>query len=272
MNKTYNFMAGLPRSGSTVLSALLNQHPDLYASPQTDLLELMFTMQTKIPRLQGFRAELLPASYEAVVSEMPNVFYSPISKPVVIDHNRGWGLPYNWDNLSGLLNQQGKVILTIRPILEVLASFLKIAEATEAKAGQPAYLNPELLVSHYRSKQDAQVDYLMTPNGEIDRAIFSIANLLKHHRDKVLIVWFDDLLDKPYDTMHSIYRFLGLPSFGNDFDNIIPADKHNDLAGYEMPDLHKVARKLARPDTDVSRYLSDYAITKYGNALEFLEL
>jgi len=272
MTKTYHFMAGLPRSGSTVLSALLNQHPDLYASPQTDLLEMMFTMQTKIPRLQGFRADLLPASYEAVISEMPNVFYSPVSKSVVIDHNRGWGLPYNWDNLSGLLNQQGKVILTMRPILEVLASFLKIAKATEAKAGQPAYLNPELLVSHYRSKQDAQVDYLMMPNGEIDRAIFSICNLLENHRDRVLIVWFDDLLDKPHDTMQSIYRFLGLPSFGNDFDNIAPADKHNDLAGYEMPDLHKVAEKLARPETDVRRYLSDFAITKYGNALEFLEL
>jgi hypothetical protein len=160
----------------------------------------------------------------------------------------------------------------MRPILEVLASFLKIAEATEAKAGQAAYLNPDLLVSHYRSKQDAQVDYLMMPNGEIDRAIFSIANLLKHHRDRVLIIWFDDLLDKPYDTMHSIYRFLGVPSFSNDFDNIIPADKHNDLAGYEMPDLHKVGTNLAKPDTDVSRYLSDYAITKYGNALKFLEL
>lgn len=203
---------------------------------------------------------------------MPNVFYSSVDKPVILDHNRGWGTPYNWDNLSRYLNSEGKVILTMRPILEVLASFLKIAEATEARVGQAPYLPGELWATHYRSKQDAQVDYLMMANGEIEMTLFSIANLLKHHRDRVLVVWFDDLLDKPQQTMHSIYRFLGLPSFGNNFDKIVPADKHNDLAGYAMADLHRVGVKLARPETQVTRYLSDYAITKYGNALEFLEL
>lgn len=34
-NKNIYFMAGLQRSGATVLSAILNQNPDIYASPSS---------------------------------------------------------------------------------------------------------------------------------------------------------------------------------------------------------------------------------------------
>lgn len=270
MNKTYNFMAGLPRSGSTVLSALLNQHPDLYASPQTDLLDLLYTLETKIPTLQSFKAELLFTSYDNVIKSLPDSFYAPINKPVIIDKNRGWGTPYNWDNLSPYLNANGKVILTMRPILEVLASFIKVAQKTELETGQAVYHNPDLWVSSYRAKTDAQVENLMMLNGEIDRAIFSIANLLKNHGDKVFVVWFDDLLDSPQHTLNGIYDFLDLPRCVNNFGNIIQVDAHNDQSGYGVLGLHDVQEKLKKPDTKVEDYLSDYVISKYKNALDFL--
>jgi len=270
MTKTYHFMAGLPRSGSTVLSALLNQHPDLYASPQTDLLDLLFTLETRIPNLQSFQAGLLFSSYDNVIKNLADNFYDPISKPVVVDKNRGWGTPYNWDNLSPYLNANGKVILTMRPILEVLASFIKAANKTEVETGNTPYLDPELWVSNYRAKSDAQVNYLMMPNGEIDRAIYSIANLLKNYGDRVYLVWFDDLLDSPQHTLNGIYDFLDLPRFVNNFDNIQEVDAHNDLAGYGVSGLHDINKQLKKPDTNVQKYLSDYAISKYAKALDFL--
>jgi len=271
MNKTYHFMAGLPRSGSTVLSALINQHPDLYASPQTDLLELLYTLQNKIPNLQGFNAGFLPSGYESVLKQLPNSFYSSIEKPVILDHNRGWGTSYNWNNLRGYLNAYGKVILTVRPILEVLASFVKLANQTEKETQQPPYLNPELYVSHYRNKADAQSDYLMMTNGEIEMTLFSIANLLKNHRDKVLVVWYDDLITKPQETLNSIYRFLELPEHKNNFQQIYSVDKLNDQKGYGIAGLHEIRNKLDNPKTKIENYLSDYSIKKYGNALDFLK-
>jgi sulfotransferase len=270
MNKTYHFMAGLPRSGSTVLTALLNQHPDLYASPQTDLLELLYTLESKIPNLESYKAELLFSSYDNVIRSLPDNFYKLITKPVIIDKNRGWGTPYNWDNLRPYLNVNGKVILTMRPILEVLASFIKVAKKTELETGFAPYYSLDLWVSSYRSKSDAQVESLMMLNGEIDRAILSIANLLKNHGDKVFVVWFDDLLENPQATLNGIYDFLELPRFVNDFDNIIEVDCHNDLAGYGLAGLHDIQPKLKKPHTAISDYLSDYVIAKYKNALDFL--
>ena len=35
--KTLYFLGGFPRSGSTLLGSLLNQHPDIYVSPTSPL-------------------------------------------------------------------------------------------------------------------------------------------------------------------------------------------------------------------------------------------
>jgi hypothetical protein len=158
----------------------------------------------------------------------------------------------------------------MRPILEVLASFIKVAQKTELETSNSPYYNPDLWSATYRNKVDSQVDNLMMPNGEIDRAIFSIANLLKNHGDKVFVVWFDDLLDNPQQTLNGIYDFLEIPRVENDFDNIVQIEPHNDLAGFGVSGLHDIEHKLKKPDTKVSDYLSAYSISKYRNALDFL--
>jgi sulfotransferase len=272
MTKTYNFMAGLPRSGSTVLSAILNQHPQVYASPQTDLIAMLYNLETNIPQFQSYKAGVLHQGFASVMHNMADTFYSHIDKPVIIDKNRAWGTPYNWDNLSPYVNAEGKVILTMRPILEVLASFVKISRQSQKTTKNQHYLNHDLWVSDYRNETDAIVDNLMRANGEIDRELFSIANLLQNHKDRVYVVWFDDLLDTPQATLSKVHNFLGLEGFDHDFSNIIAVDKHDDLTGYGVLGLHDVKKKLARPKTNPADYLSDYAIKKYANALDFLEL
>ena len=41
--KTFYFMAGLPRAGSTLLSTLLNQNPRIYSGPSSPVLGAMYT-------------------------------------------------------------------------------------------------------------------------------------------------------------------------------------------------------------------------------------
>jgi sulfotransferase len=270
MTKTYHFMAGLPRSGSTVLSAILNQNPEIYASPQTDLIGMLYNLENEIRNYESFQAGLLHQGYASVMHSIKDTFYSHIDKPIIIDKNRGWGTPYNWEHMSPYVSQNGKVILTMRPILEVLASFVKISKESQKVTQRLHYLNPNLWVSNYRDETDALVENLMQPNGELDRAIFSVANLLKNHRDRVHIVWFDDLLDSPVATLDAIHEFLGLELFEYNYNKIQAVDRHDDLNAYGIVGLHDVKKKLARPKTDPASYLSEYSIQKYGNALDFL--
>jgi sulfotransferase len=272
MKKTYHFMAGLPRSGSTVLAALLNQHPDVYASPQTDLLGMLYDLNEQIPNYQSYRAGVLHQGYEDVVNSITDTFYKHINKPVIIDKNRGWGTPYNFDSIRHYVNIDGKVILTLRPILEVIASFIKASQATERLTGSSPYLDNELWVSSYRDKVDAEADGLMKTNGEIERSIFSVANLLKNHKDKVYVVWFDDLISSPQDIMNGISDFLGIDRFNYNFKSIKEVDSHNDFEGYGIIGLHDIKSKLQKPETNPEDYLSEYIIAKYQNALDFLKL
>lgn len=263
-------MAGLPRSGSTVLTALLNQHPDLYASSQSDLINMLFALNEQIPNYESYKAGMFHDSYKNVMSSMANNFYAHIRKPVIIDKNRGWGAPYNWDELSGYVNPKRKVILTLRPILEVLASFIKVIEKSEKITGQPAYYDRDFWVTHYRDKRDAQVDYIMRLNGEMDRSIFSIANLLKNHPESLHIVWFNDFMNNPQQTLNGIYDFLEIKRHQNNFDQIQEVNKQDDLNAYKIAGLHDIGKKLKNPATKPEDYLSEYAIAKYGNALNFL--
>ena len=263
-------MAGLPRSGSNVLSALLNQHPEMYVSSQSDLLNMLYVLDEQIPNYESYKAGMFHDGYTNVMNSMVDNFYAHIDKPLVIDKNRGWGTPHNWASLAGYLNPKGKIILTLRPILEVLASFVKVIQKSEKITGEAAYYNQDFWITHYRDKKDAQVDYIMRGNGELDRCIFSIANLLKNHQESVHVVWFNDLIENPQGTLNDIYDFLEIERHQNNFNSIKEINKQNDLAAYKIVGLHDMGKKLKKPDTKPEDYLSNYAIAKYGNALDFL--
>jgi sulfotransferase len=231
---------------------------------------MLYNLESSIPTFESYKAGLLHQGFASVMHNMADTFYSHIDKPVIIDKNRGWGTPYNWDNLSGYVSAEGKVILTMRPILEVLASFVKVSRESQKITNHQQLLDSNLWVSDYRTEVDAVVEKLMMPNGPLDQTIYSIWNLLENHKDRVCIVWFDDLLNSPESTLKGIYDFLGLDSFDHNFGKIVAVDKHDDLGGYGIAGLHDVKKKLARPKTDPSDYLSEYLIQKYGNALQFL--
>jgi hypothetical protein len=70
--------------------------------------------------------------------------------------------------------------------------------------------------------------------------------------------------------MNGIYDFLGIARANHSFNNIKEADKHDDLNAFGIIGLHDIKKKLAKPKTDPSEFLSEYVIQKYGNTLDFL--
>ncbi len=49
--KTLYFLGGLPRSGSTLLGSLLNQHPDIYVSPTSPLGDVVTDIEKSFNRV-----------------------------------------------------------------------------------------------------------------------------------------------------------------------------------------------------------------------------
>ena len=261
-------MGGLPRSGSTVLTAILNQHPDIYASPQSNLLSILYTLQTEIEKSEPWNTGLNVDFYENTLDNLGNLLYSKVQNPIIIDKNRGWGTPGN-EPYALRLNKNPKTIIVLRPILEVLSSFIRLAEKNPNNFIDREINNYDFFSKYYRETNDTRCDYLMRSNGEIDQVLLAIATLLKSP-DSCLVVWYDDIVKNPQKTLSKIYEFLKVDDFIHNFDKIKQLDKHNDELMFGIKGLHAIKPTIQASKTKPELVLSNYVIDKYKNALDFI--
>ena len=78
-------MAGLPRSGSAVLSAILNQNPRFYSGPSSPVLSTMFAVENHLANDELFHGYPKPEQAKKIISSIISQFYGDIQEPVVID-------------------------------------------------------------------------------------------------------------------------------------------------------------------------------------------
>ena len=267
MTKTFFFMAGLPRSGSTLLSAILNQNPDIYVGANSDTAALMLSLHKTTSSSESFNAGFEPQGYRNIIEKLPQTFYSHIDKPYIIDKNRNWGTLENLQ-LASAFTDKVKIIAPVRPILEILASFVNLAEKNPNNFIDRFV--PNYPVSDFRAKNDARCDSLMAANHNIEMNILSIASALHpEHREKFEFVAYADLISKPEKVIDSIYDFLEIPKYTNTYENLNWDRMPNEAQVYGIPSLHKIRSKIDKSKTDVS-VLSNYVQNKYAQALDFI--
>jgi sulfotransferase len=265
MDKKYHFLAGLPRSGNTLLSAILNQNPDIYSTPLSPLPTFMwefgrashFMEQTNRNEENKLRAEKFLSSF---ISN----FYADVKEPVVIERDKDWGTPNNLNIIKNYITPTPKIIFTVRDILDILSSFISM---------NPYYLNNAVLnsgayINNYYSNKDVMVEYLMQPNGDIDKALLGLASAFyPENKDIFHIVEYNDLVARPEETMSGIYKFLELPDYKHDFNKIEKIESDDDTKLGLPSNLHVVRKSLSNSDTSTD-ILSDYIKHKYSN-MEF---
>ena len=59
--KTFHFLSGLPRSGSTLITSLLNQNPQIHASTNSPVLDTIhYTEEYLLKNSEQYRAHPKP--------------------------------------------------------------------------------------------------------------------------------------------------------------------------------------------------------------------
>ena len=83
--KDYYFLAGLPRSGNTVLSSILNQNPLIYSSPLSPISEILYQYETTIPETENVKRlndkTRLDNVANSIVSNEVALFFYFVSHP-----------------------------------------------------------------------------------------------------------------------------------------------------------------------------------------------
>ena len=134
MNKTFYFMAGLPRSGSTLLSSILNQNPRFYSGPSSPVLGAMFAVEQNFLGNELYHGYPKPNQVREIIGSVPHHFYSDIEEPIVFDKNRAWTarVPY----IEGYIGQQAKILVPVRRVDEILTSILTMVHRNPFQEGQ----------------------------------------------------------------------------------------------------------------------------------------
>lgn len=226
MNKTLHFLSGVPRSGSTVLAAILNQNPMTHVSTTSGLgaaLDGLATAwhQTRLLVENDPERHKLANTMRGVI----DAFYETTDKPVVIDKARNWPIPVIMHAMAQVLGRKPKIIATVRSVPDCMASFVRVAKPENLDE----FVINGSLANHLKGS------YLTLQSG------------YEYDPESFLFVEYEDLLADPKAQFDRIHAFLDLPAFDYDFANIdgtpVKEDDEN-LHGYAG--LHDIKPVLER--------------------------
>ena len=199
MNKTLHFLSGVPRSGSTVLAAILNQNPLTYASTTSGLVNALDGLANTwhsaglLNKNDPTRTKLAQT-----MRGMIDAFYEHTDKPIIIDKSRGWAISQIMGAMTQVLNHTPKIIATVRSVPDCAASFVRI----EKPENLDEFMASDQLMDHLRA------------------AYISLQEGYNYAPENFLFVEYEDLISNPKAQLERIHAFLDLPEFEYDFNNI----------------------------------------------------
>jgi sulfotransferase len=260
MKKTIHFIAGLPRSGSTLLCNLLAQNPRIQTTSTSGIINIVHLVHDEWKNVFGTASHPAAAADRKRVMEgvMQDYFDDPDDdRPIVFDKSRGW-LGQLW--LAELaIGHKAKVLVCVRDIRDVLASFEQLWRKNAGTWGQPQeqgyYLDWQTV--------EGRCDVLMRPDQVVGGAYNRIKTALSRGaRDRMHFVEFEKMTTDPRETTRAIYEFLGEPLFDHNFDNVEQVTWEDDYM-HGIPGLHKIRQKIEPLKPNWPRLLGNFA-NKYA--------
>ena len=194
--KKFYFLSGYSRSGNTLLSSILNQNKNITVSPNSCVVEIMYDLFKmyesswikNVPEFSGLNN---------VTIKLLENYYEHIDSKFIFERG-AWGTPYNLSMLQRL-NHQPKFLLLVRPLIEVLASYVKVQKPKDVENFIYNVMHPDV--------------------GKIYFDWQSTSNIIKTNQNYLLIK-YDDLVNNTEEKMKEIYNYFNIPEFKHVFQNV----------------------------------------------------
>lgn len=242
--KEYFFLTSLPRSGNTLLGSLINQNNNVTVSANSILIDVLFKLnEIKIfnKYYNNFPDEL---SFDNISNNVFNNYYKNHKAHKIIDRGM-WGTVGNLYLLKKIIKKP-KFIILYRPVLECLASFIKIEKPNNIEAA---------------------CNYYMGERGIINMSLCSIKNILKEKEEHILIN-YKNLTTDPIKTIKTIFNFIEEDFKDikiNNFNQFSANGVYYDDSVLKSP-LHTIRTdKIELNKYNIKDYLPSNIINKYSN-------
>lgn len=233
-------VAGLPRSGSTLLCNILNQNPAFHATETSGVLSLLLIVKNNWNAITEFKAVRNEPAKLRVLRSTLFSFYADKDKRIIFDKSRGW--PAQFAMLESILGAKTKMLVTVRDMRDVLASF-EMLWRKESKTGQTP--QEKQFPTEFQTIE-GRCDIMMRANQPVGSAYQKMKDaLLRGYGDRMHFIQFERLTAQPEKVMRGVYEFLGEPYFAHDFANVEQSTKEDDFF-HGFTDLHTI-RKAVEP-------------------------
>ena len=236
MNKL-NLIAGMPRSGSTLLCNLLNMNPKFYATATSPFIDVIHGMRKVFSHNPTFKTSERDVLYENMrmgIEGFVKGFYG--DKNIVFDKCRAWSnnLPL-LDTILG--NQETKVIWTYRNPVDIVSSIeshhqktILLESADEANGGDLSTLSK-------------RVDNCINDGGIVARPVWLLNDAFETgYSNRILLISYWDICNNTQETLDKIHAFIGEENYQYDKKGFIDLKQttveFDGLYNYKFP--HKI--------------------------------
>ncbi|AUB83728.1 sulfotransferase [Candidatus Thiodictyon syntrophicum] len=260
--KTVYLLAGLPRSGSTLLANILAQTPRFHVTPTSGILDMLVQVRNAWDRNDSLRAMDRAQSLRAkedVLRAMLQGWFARVEQPVCLDKNRYWAefLEMATTLVGG--RDRVRVLMTVRDLRDILASFERLYRSTSSLGQVPLEGNNLVKSKTALGRLEMWIDDAQ-PVGRAYNAVRDAVT--RGWKDCLHFVEYDALTREPAVVLAGIYRFLGEAPHDHDFQQVEQVTFEDDLE-YGFRDLHPIRARVAPQPPQWPRVYDD-AVSQSG--------
>ena len=206
-NKKLFFLVAMPRSGNTMFASIMNQNPDIAATPNSITLEIMKDLFL-LKETDVFQNYPDHRSLDNVLNSVYDTYYKDWPQRIIIDRGPVMTIG-NFALMQKHFKRPFKCIVLLRDLMDVLASYMKWY--TE---------NPNAFPNRHNLKNDEEkLGMIMNKNSAVAKDLEAIKNAF-NYPNICHFVKYDDLVIQPEEEFRKIYQFIGEPYFNHRFNNL----------------------------------------------------
>ncbi len=229
-----HFISGLPRSGSSVLAAILRQNPDFHASMSGPVCGIVAALLRSMGAANEYSRFLSQEQRKRITGSVFDAYYAELAgKQLIFDTNREWTTHLA---MLGELFPQAKVICCLRSPAWILDSFERRVQANPflrgrmfpGEAGDNVYTRTEYMLKK---------TVLAAPLQALRQAWYG------EQAHRLIGIRYESLCENPGEVVGQLYDLLGQSRFPHDFEKLEYDEPEFD-AQLGMPGLHAVRARV----------------------------
>ncbi|WP_102325734.1 sulfotransferase [Komagataeibacter saccharivorans] len=238
----FHCMSGLPRSGSTLLAAILRQNPSVQHAGITSPVLPMIVKISSIMVEGELATEFNETQRKNLIHGIINNYYlnknsAPI-KNIIFDNHRMWCTRLN---LLDYIHPYSRVICCVRDPVWIINSFERIIQSDPL-------LGSRLIPIEHRGTLHERVEALLSSGGAFGYCWKAIREAFySKFARKLIIVDYDTLTKRPKETLMRLESILGIKHHTYNLNNITFNDANKFDENLNTIGLHSVGKHIHSP-------------------------